>query len=148
MHIQQPSLSPDCTPYEGRHLAPKSNPSIWSGACQAAVQALSNHTSVLITLSPTAPLPASFLTTPDLSIAKLLASLCLGQPHCLGKSSHQGQTCPSLISHVLALWPPSSQSPPMCCVSPSHCSPMALLETDATTPWQLRVKDAAMICQI
>lgn len=62
-------------------------------------------------------------------------------------SSHHGQACPSLISHVLALWPPSSWSPPMRHVSPSHCSPMALLERDATIHWQLRVKDDAMMCQ-
>lgn len=66
MHIQQPSVSPDCTPYEGRHLDPKSPPSICSGACLVAVQTLGEYAGASVTLGPTALLPASILTTPAL----------------------------------------------------------------------------------
>lgn len=141
MHIQQPSLSPDCTPYEGRHLDPKSPPSIWSGACLVAVQTLGKYAGASVTLGPTALLPASILTTP--ALPSYWPACAWASPTTWASPATMARPVP--VSFVTS-W--HCGLPSMCCGSPSHPCQVPLLETDATTPWQLRVKDAAMTCQI
>lgn len=144
MHAQPPSLQTTLDMKAGTWNQ-KSHLSIWSGACQVAVLTLCKHTSVLVTLGHTAPLPASFLTTPALSLTKLLAGSRLGWPHCPDESSHHYTAAttarPVQVSSVMS-WCCSLPHP-----GPLPCAvfPLSLLLTGSA--WNRRHHSLAALGQ-
>lgn len=152
MHAQPPSLSPDCTQYEGRHLEPKViSPFGQEHARQqhehfVDIQLSWSHWVILPCSQPHSsppqpcPLPSCWLACAWAGpTAQTTPATTIPQPPRPGLSkSHQ--PCPGPVASLML-------APSHVLCSLSHCSPLALLETDATTDWQPWVKDAAMMSQ-